>query len=64
MNRYVFNSMQSVKVNNPKLEHHDHAGYVVEAVDVFDTDTETTVSVKIDTDNEVYDFNPRDLVAL
>jgi uncharacterized protein YkuJ len=56
--------MQSVKVNNPKLEHHDHAGYVVEAVDVFDTDTETTVSVKIDTDNEVYDFNPRDLVAL
>lgn len=59
-----FNSMQSVKVNNEELEHHGLAGYVVEAVSIPDTDTETTVDVKIDVENEVYHFNPRDLVAL
>jgi uncharacterized protein YkuJ len=64
MNRYVFNSMQSVKVNNDTLEHDGQAGYVVRAVEIFDTDTESTVSVKIDADSEVYEFNPRDLVAL
>jgi hypothetical protein len=56
--------MQSVKVNNEELEHHGLAGYVVEAVSIPDTDTETTVDVKIDVENEVYHFNPRDLVAL
>jgi hypothetical protein len=64
MNRYVYNSMQSVKVNNPDLEHDGQAGYVVRAVDIFDTDTEATVSVRIDADSQEYEFNPRDLVAL
>jgi hypothetical protein len=57
-----FQVMQSVKVKNAKLEHDGQAGYVVEAVS--DYDTTSKVSVKMDVDNEVYEFEQSDIVAL
>jgi uncharacterized protein YkuJ len=57
-----FQVMQSVRVKNEKLEHDGQAGHVVEAVS--DHDTTSKVSVKMDSDNEVYEFEQADIVAL
>lgn len=57
-----FQVMQSVKVNNPDLEHDGQAGHVVEAVS--DHDTTSAVSVKMDTDDQIYEFAQADLVVL
>jgi len=58
----MFQVTQSVVVNNESLEHHGQAGYVTEAVDAYDK--EAKVSVKMDVDGEVYEFEQADLKAL
>jgi hypothetical protein len=57
-----FQVMQSVIVTNEKLDLHGKAGYVVEAVG--DHDTAGKVSVKMDVDGEVYEFDQSDVKAL
>lgn len=54
--------MQSVIVTNEKLDAHGQAGHVVEAV--LDTDTKSKVSVKLDSDGEVYEFDQTDVRGL
>lgn len=52
--------MQSVIIRNDALEHDGQAGYVVEAV----TPTDEKISVKMDSDGQVYEFDRADVVAL
>ncbi|MTV36272.1 hypothetical protein [Duganella radicis] len=54
--------MQSVKIDNEKLEAHGKAGHVVEAV--LDTDTKSKVSVRLDDDGEVYEFDQTEVKGL
>lgn len=54
--------MQSVIVTNEELEQHGEAGHVVEAV--LDTDTTSKVVVRLDADNEVYEFDQTDVRGL
>jgi hypothetical protein len=58
----TFQTMQSVVVTNEELEHHGQAGYVVKPND--NGNPESKVDVKMDADNEVYEFAPSDLRAL
>jgi hypothetical protein len=62
--KFVFNVMQSIKVKNEGLEHDGQAGHVVDACEIDGDDTDTKVDVRMDCDNEVYEFDPRDLVTL
>jgi hypothetical protein len=55
----------SVVVQNETLEHHGQAGYVVgDKTKLVNGVTEGTVEVKMDVDNEVYEFNVGDVRAL
>ena len=58
----TFNTMQSVRIQNPELEMHDKAGYVVKSVNDFDG--KTPVEVKMDADNTVYEFAQADVQPL
>jgi hypothetical protein len=53
-------TMTPVKVINTGLEHHGQAGYVVEPP----AGDEDTVGVKMDIDNEVYQFAQADIETL
>jgi hypothetical protein len=64
MAKFVFNVMQSIKVKNDGLEHDGQAGHVVDSCEIDGDDTDTKVNVRMDSDNEVYEFDPRDLVTL
>jgi hypothetical protein len=54
----MFQAMQSVKVDNPKLDQHGQAGYVT------DDDGGDKVTVKMDIENEEFVFDRPDLKAL
>ena len=61
----MFQTMQSVKVNNDKLEQHGHAGCVTKDDTVLiDGKAAGKVTVRMDIDNEEYVFDVADLTGL
>ncbi|MYN45785.1 hypothetical protein GTP23_12080 [Pseudoduganella sp. FT93W] len=58
----MFQVMQGVIVTNEALEHHGQAGYVTKAVDEYDKTSK--VLVRMDSDNEEYEFDQTDIRAL
>lgn len=58
----MYQVMQSVIVTNDKLALHGQAGYVTEAIDPHDK--ETKVSVRMDVDSDVYEFDQADVKGL
>lgn len=61
----MFQAMQSVKVANDKLAQHDQAGYVVKDNSVIvNGEAVGKVEVKMDIENEVFEFDIQDLKGL
>lgn len=61
----MFQSMQSVKVDNDKLAQHGQAGYVVHDKSVIVNGVaEGKVEVKMDIENEVFEFEVSDVKGL
>jgi hypothetical protein len=58
----MYQVMQSVKIDNETLALHGHAGYVTEALEP--SDTVSKVSVRMDVDGDVYEFDQADVKGL